>query len=147
MKIILLEDVKNLGKKGEIKEVADGYAKNFLFPRNLAVLATSQKIKEVEEKQKAQEKKAEAELKTFQKLAEKLDGYELEIKAKATKEGKLFGSLDKEKIAKLLQKNNFSIEPSQIKLEKPIKEIGEYEVFLEFPHGLEAKIRVIVQGE
>ncbi len=147
MKIILLEDVENTGKKDEIKEVADGYARNFLFPKKLAVLATKPELAKLEERKKIEEQKAEEELVRFQEIASKLDGFELEIPAKIGEEGKLFGSITSDKISEKLKENGFKIEKEWVKLEDSIKEIREYEVNIELPHNLEVKIKVIITEE
>jgi len=144
MKIILLKDVEKLGKKGEVKKVADGYARNFLIPQGLAVLATEEELKKLEQRQKIESEKAKKELELYQELALKLDGLELEIPAKVSEDGKLFGAITPSKICEYLKEREFEINPKQIKLERPIKEIGEYEVTIELPHGLESKIKIIV---
>jgi len=147
MKVILLKDVENLGKKYEIKEVARGYAKNFLIPKKLAILATKENLKWIEQKKEMQAKKAEEELKKIQAVVSKIDGIELTIPVKVDKEGKMFGSVTATKIAQFLRKEGFEIKRSQIKLESPIKELGEFPVKISFPHGLEAEIRIIVLEE
>ncbi|MBL7155452.1 MAG: 50S ribosomal protein L9 [Candidatus Portnoybacteria bacterium] len=147
MKVILLEDVPNLGKKNEIKKVADGYARNFLIPNKLAVLATKSALVKLEEQKKIETEKAEEELKIYQELASQIDGLELEIPAKVAEEDKLFGAITTSQIAEKLKEKNFEIKKEQIKLEEPIKEIGEYEAIVEFPHNLETKIKVIVVEE
>lgn len=147
MKIILLQDIDNLGKKDDVKKVADGYARNFLFPKNMAVLATTSNLKDLEEKQKIEAQKAEEELKMFQDRAGQLDGLELEIAVKVKDDGGLFGSITEAKISDKLKEKGIEIRKEQIKLEKPIKEPGEYETVIEFPHNLEARIKIIVVEE
>src|SRR3989338_7166290 len=147
MKIILLEDINNLGKKHEIKLVADGYARNFLFPKKMAVLANQSNFKKTEEQKKIDAEKAEEELKISQDLAGQLDGLEIEIPAKIKEDGKLFGSVTASQIASELKTRGFEIKKEQIRLNEPIKETGEREVAIEFPHNLEAAIKVIVTEE
>jgi len=147
MKVILLKDVKNLGKKGEVKKVADGYGRNFLIPQKLAVLATAEEINKLNQQKEIENRQAEEELAHFQALAGEIDGLELEITAKTSKEGKLFGALEASQITQALAQRGFKVDKKQIKLENPIKETGEYEVTIEFPHNLEAKIKVIVLEE
>ena len=137
----------NLGKKYEVKRVADGYARNFLFPKKMAVLANQSNLKKMEEQEKIEAKKAEEELKISQDLASQLDGLEVEISAKTKEDGKLFGSVADSQIAGELKTRGFEIKKEQIKLKEPIKEIGEREVAIEFPHNLEATIKVIVIEE
>jgi len=147
MKVILLEDIDKLGKKGEIKEIADGYARNLLIPKKMVVLASKSEVIRLEEQKKIDEEKAEKELVRFQEIASQIDGFELEISAKIGEDDKLFGAITASKISEELKKNNFEIEKNQIKLEEPIKEIGEYEVPIELPHNLEAKIKLIIIEE
>jgi len=144
MKIILLKDVEKLGKKGEVKSVADGYARNFLIPNKLAALATKSELAKLEEQKKIEAEKAEEELKFYQEIANQIDGLELEILVKVSEEGKLFGAVTASQIAEKLKEKNFEIKKEQIKLEEPIKEIGEHEATIEFPHNLETKIKVII---
>jgi len=147
MKVILLQDVEKLGDRFEIKEVADGFARNFLFPKNLAEPATESAIKQLETKKEAAAKEAEEDLSATEALVASLDGQEIEMTAKIDENGKLFGSITTVKIAKVLKDKGFQVQKKQIKLDEPIKEIGDYDIILEFPHGLEAKIKVIVTEE
>lgn len=147
MKVILLEDIEKLGKKFEVVEVADGYARNFLIPKNLAEPATKETRERLKVLKEAEVKRAEEELAKIQELATKLDGQEIEIKAKLKEDGGLFGSINAASIAEALAKQGLYIKKSWVKLEKPIKEVGEYDVVLELEHGLEAKIKVIVGEE
>ena len=147
MKIILLKDISNLGKKNDVKKVADGYARNFLIPKDMAVLASQSNLKQLEEQKRIEAQKAEEELKMFQDQAGQIDGLELEISSKIQDEGKIFGSITAINIVNKLKEKGFEVKKEQIKLEKPIKEFGEYEVTVEFPHNLEAKIKVIVIEE
>lgn len=147
MKIILLEDVEKLGKKDEVKEVANGYARNFLIPKNLAVAATKTELKKLEQRKELAAKQAEEELKTIQETATQLDGLDLEIPVRVDENKKLFGTITAAKIAEELKKKGFELKKNQIKLEKPIKELGDYETAIELPHNLEVKIKVIVVEE
>jgi len=148
MKVILLKDVPKVGKKNEIKEVSDGYARNFLLANDLAKPATDSTLKQWEEEKEVLEKKAEAELKTEEELISRLDGQEFEIKAKADESGKLYGSITAAKIVKMLKDQGFEVAKNQIKLIEPLKETGEYEdILIELSHGLEAKIKIIIIPE
>lgn len=147
MKVILLQDVEKLGKKFDVKEVADGYARNFLLPNNLVKPATEEALKQLEAEKEAAIKKAEEELKIMEEIVSQLDDQEIEIVSKVDENGKLYGSLTPLKIAKILKEKGFNIAKNQIKLAEPIKEVGEYDVVVEFPHGLEAKIKIIVTEE
>ena len=147
MKVILLKDIEKLGKKYEVKEVADGYARNFLIRRGLAKPATEKLIKWAEEQRKLAIKKAQEQLKKVQKLASQLDGQEIEFVVKVGKQGELFESINQMKIAKKLKEMGFDIKKTQVELEKPIKEMGEFPVKVNLDQGLEAEIRVIVVSE
>lgn len=147
MKIILLQDIDKLGKKGEIKKVSDGYARNFLIPKKMAVLASKSEILKLEEQKKIETRRAEEELIHFQEIASQLDGLELEIAVKTGKDGKLFGAVSASQISGKLKEQGFEVEDKYIKLAEPIKEIGEYEVLIELPHNLEVKIKIIVVEE
>ena len=145
MKVILLQDVKKVGKKWEVKNVSDGYARNFLLPKKLARPATPAALKELDQEMSKQEEVATEELQKVEELIASLDGYELVMEEKAGDTGKLYASVNEDKIAKALVKNGFKVKKDSIKLQEPIKEVGEYEIALEFDHGLEAEIKVIIE--
>lgn len=147
MKVILLKDVEKLGKKGDIKEVADGYARNFLIPEKLAVLANKSDIAKLEAQKEIEDRQAEEELVRYQETATQMDGLELEIPVKIDEDGKLFGAVNTNQIIEKLQEKGFEIKKGQVKLEEPIKETGEHEVIVELPHNLEAKVKIIVTEE
>lgn len=147
MKVILLEDVKAIGKEGQIVEVSDGHARNFLFPQHLATPATleaSRIRRECEEKQK---REANKELSMYGDLAAQLDGYEVVIKQKVNESGTFYGAVTQQHIADALKKEGFKqIDKSMIALDNPIKEPAEETVKINFPHGFEAEVKVIVEG-
>ena len=147
MRIILLQDVENLGKKYEVKEVADGYARNFLIPKGLAKIATKENLKWLENQKEIEVKKAEEELKKVQEIATNIDGQEIIISVKVGEEGQLFESITSQKIYEKLKELGFEIKKSQIDLTEPIKELGEYPVKIKFEHNLEAEIKIIVVEE
>lgn len=149
MKVILLKDVKNLGKAWDIKDVSDGYARNFLFPHNLAQVATPDLIKKSEAQKADIIKKAEKDLEKAEEAAAALDGFVIKIKAKANEEGKLFGSINPEMIREALIEEKLDIESIQAKniSTENIKDIGEHKVTVNLPHGLEAIITVVVEKE
>jgi large subunit ribosomal protein L9 len=146
MKVILLKNVEDLGREGEIKDVADGYARNFLIPQNMAEIATDAALVKSEEKRLQLEKKAKTELEEAQKLAEQLEGRELYIKVKE-KDGKLFGSVNEKTVAKVLKDEGLNIPSANINIAEPIKDMGEYDAQINLDHGLEASIRLILVGE
>ena len=147
MRVILLQDVEKLGKKYDVKEVKDGYARNFLIARGLAKLATEKELRRVETRKEIELKKEKEELEGAQVLASKLDGVELIIPIKIGDEGQLFESINKQKIIEKLKELGFDIKKSQVILEEPIKELGESPVKVSFKHNLEVEIRIIVTEE
>lgn len=147
MKVILLQDIENLGKKDDVKEVADGYARNFLLPRSLAEPATDSVLAKLEFRKKEAAQKAEEELAQYQQIVSAIDGIEIEIPAKISEEKKLYGAITATQIVKILKEKGFNVAKQQIKMDDAIKELGEYDVVLEFAHGLEAKIKIIVVEE
>lgn len=147
MKVILLQKVAGLGNIEDIKDVADGYAMNFLFPRHLAVQASNKEVTTLAAKQKKRVKDAEAELQEAQKIAGRLDGLELDIKEKASERGQLYAAVNALKISQLLLTKGFKIAPEQIVIKEPIKEAGNFEVKVKFRHGLEANVVVVVTAK
>ena len=147
MKVILLKDVENVGKQFEIKEVADGHARNLLIPQGVVKPATKEALAWVEVQREILGKKSEEELKGVQELASKLDDFELQIAMKVGDEGQLFEQINAQKISDKLKELGFEVKKSQVKLEDPIKELGEFEVKLTFDHNLEAEIKLIVSED
>lgn len=147
MKVILSQDVPKVGKKNEVKEVSDGYARNFLLANGLAKPATESAIKQLETVQAELAKQAEEDLKAQEEVAAQIDGQEFEILSKADSTGKLYGSITPIKVAKFLKEKGFDISKKNIKTVEPIKAIGEHDVVLELDHGLEAKIKLIVNEQ
>jgi len=147
MRVILLEDVENLGKKYEVKEVKNGYARNFLIPKGLAKLATEEALKWLETQKEIEAKKAEEELKKIQEKATAIDGQEIIIPVKIGEDGQLFESITSQKIAEKLKELGFDVKKTQIDLVEPIKELGEFPIKIKFEHNLEAEIKVIIIEE
>lgn len=147
MRVILLKDVENLGKKYEIKEVKNGYANNFLISKGLAKMADEKTIKWAEAQKEIEAKKAEEELKGVQELASKIDGIELMIPVKIGEQDQLFEKITAQKISEKLKNAGFDVKKNQIDLTEPIQQIGEFPVKVKFSHNLEAEIKVIVTEE
>ena len=147
MRVILLEDLENLGKKYDVKEVKDGYARNFLIPTGLAKPATEEALIWLETQKEIEAKKAEEELKKIQEIASAVDDQEIIIPVKVGEQDQLFESLTSQKISEKLKELGFDIKKSQIDLVEPIKELGEFTVKIKFEHNLEAEIKVIVTKE
>lgn len=144
MKVILLQDVDNLGKKYEIKNVSDGHARNFLIPKGLVKPVTEKTLEWLEVQKMALMKKAEEDLKEVETQASSIDGMELIIPVKIGDEGQLFESITSQKISEKFKELGFDIKKSQIIMENPIKEIGEFALKVHFPHNLEAEIKIII---
>jgi len=147
MKVIFLKDIENLGKKHEIKEVKAGYARNFLFPKNLAKPVTKETLKWLEIQKEIAAKKAEEELKKIQDFVSQIDGLEVIFKVKIGEKGEFFESINVQKISEKLKEVGFEIKKTQIELKEPIKELGEFPTKIHFEHNLEAEIKVIVTEE
>lgn len=148
MEVILQKDVKNLGKKGEVVDVAEGYARNFLLPRGLAVEATAGNLKQVSLENKAKKQKRERELKEAQDIAAKLDGQKLQIATKVGESGKLFGSITNQDIADRLKRQyKVDIDKRKIELEEPIKSLGKYPVTVRIHPKVKAEVIVqVIEG-
>jgi large subunit ribosomal protein L9 len=147
MKVILLKDVPKIGKKLEVKDVKDGYARNFLFPQDLAKPATEEVMKWLEVQKEIVEKKAEESLKSIQDMASSIDEMEVAISVKAGDKDELFEAINAKKIAEKLKEQGFEIKKEQIDLKDPIKELGEFPIKIKFEHNLEAEITLILTRE
>jgi len=146
MKVLLIKDVKGLGKAGEIKEAKDGYARNFLIPRGYAKVATPEVIKEWEELQAKKEAELQAELKKINEMKEKLESEKIVIKHKLGANGQLIGSVTNKEIAEVLKEKGYDIDKKQIE-HKTIKAPGIYNIDLKLGHGIHAKISLEIEGE
>lgn len=146
MRVILIQKVLGLGEAEDVKEVAEGYARNFLFPQHLAVQATEEGVKTLNVRRKKKQKEAEYELREQEQLAEELDGLEIEIKQKANEQGQLYAAVTAQKISEVLKTRDLAVDKKYIKLENPLKEIGSYKVGIHLLHGLEADIIVMVNN-
>ena len=147
MKIILLKDVENVGKKLDLKEVKEGFAMNFLIPRGLAKIATKKEIEKLEALKAKAKEKAEQSLEEEEKKASALDGQELLFTVKASKEGQLFESINQAKIVKKLKEMGFDVQEKQIVIDKPFKNLGEFSGTINLGHQLEAKISIVIEEE
>ncbi|MEK7481420.1 MAG: 50S ribosomal protein L9 [Patescibacteria group bacterium] len=143
MKVVLSATVPQLGERGDVRHVADGYARNFLFPQKLAELATPAALWRAEQERTAVRKRAEHELNDLQRIATQLDGYELETEAPVSEAGTLYASVGAQKVAQLLKERGMPVKKTQVAME-PIKTPGEYKAGIRFAHGLEAEITIIV---
>ena len=148
MKVLLIKDVKTLGKAGELKEVADGYGKNFLIGKGLALHATTEVLNRYKSEQKKAAENEAKEIATAKDLAEKLNATKLTIKHKIGANGHLIGSVTNKEIAEALS-NQFSIEidKKNISVEKKFKAVGIYEVDCKLGHAIHATLKVDIIGE
>ncbi len=148
MKVILKADVKGIGKAGSAVEVKDGYAQNFLFPRGLAVEASTAALKELEQKKAAQKAQAKRDLLAAQAVAEKINGQTVVVKVKTGENGKLFGSITTKDIAEAITKTfQVTIDRRKVELSEPIKNLGGYQVEVKIHPEVTAKIDLQVVAE
>lgn len=144
MKVILKTDVKGSGKKGDVLEVSDGYAKNFLLKKGLAEVATAGGINEINQKRKADEFHRAETVKGFKDLAARLNGAEVHISIRAGENGKVFGSVTTAQIADALAEQGFEVEKKRISTAEPIKTVGTHNAEVRLMEGVVSKIKVIV---
>jgi large subunit ribosomal protein L9 len=147
MKIILKEDVKNLGKRGEEVTVAAGYGRNFLLPKDLAVLATAKHMKQLNHQRKLMEDRNKKELKGAQDFAEKLAKIICTLKRKSGEEGKLFGSVTSMDIAEHLKEVGIDIDRKKIHLEEPLKSLGTFRVQIKLHSEVSVDLKVTIEKE
>ncbi len=147
MKVILIKDVDGVGKQYDVKEVKDGYARNFLFINNLAKHATKENLKQLEEIKAKEEKVADEELKKIQETVSKIEGMEVDIIVKIGEKGELFEKINAQKISERLKEVGFIVKKTQIDLVNSIEETGEFPVKIKFPHNLECEINLIITGK
>ncbi|EKD33165.1 MAG: hypothetical protein ACD_76C00078G0002 [uncultured bacterium] len=146
MKVILLKDVPSLGKKGDIKDVAEGHAVNFLFPENAAVQATESALAKLKEEKLTAVRKENKAAKAARESAKKLDGFELLMKVKVNDKGGLYGSIGEKEIFAELKKAKFDLTGAKIANKEPIKELGKHELTVEFSGGYEAGVIVELES-
>ena len=146
MKVIFQQDVRGQGKKGEMKEVSDGYARNFLLPRNLAVIATADNLNAMKLKEKAKAAQAAKERAEAQENAKKLEQVEVKVFAKAGSNGRLFGSVTSKEIAEALEaQHGIVIEKNKIVQPEPIKTFGKYDIKCKFGYEISGILHVVVE--
>ncbi len=147
MQIILQEDVEKLGTRGQVVEVAAGYARNFLLPRKLAIPATAGNLKRLEKIRATLAKRTATERESAQKLAELLATVSVTLTRKAGENDQLFGSVTAADIAEALAAQGYNVEKRKIQLDEPIKLVGEYQVSAKLHLDVVANIKVVVQRE
>ena len=147
MKVILLQDVKGQGKKGEVVDVNEGYARNFLIKKGLAEIATASKLNDISMKKSAADFHRAEEIKATKELAAGINGKTFTVKIKAGQNGKVFGSVTSANVADSLSAAGYNVDKKKIVLAQPIKNLGAYGVELRLMEGVSAKITVSVEAE
>ena len=147
MKIILLQDVKGQGKKGEVIDVNEGYARNFLIKKGLAEVATASKLNDISQKKAAADFHKAEEVKATKAMASELKGKTFTVKIKAGQNGKVFGSVTGADISEALQAEGYTVDKRKVILTQPIKTLGSYDIELKLLEGVSAKITVNVEAE
>ncbi len=147
MRVILLQNIDKKGKQYEVKDIPDGYARNFLIPKGLARIADADGLKWLSVKQEEIERQAKKQLENLGKQVSSIDGLELEIAEKIGDKGEFFENISEQKIANRLKEEGFDIRKEQIEILEEIKALGEFPVKIKFEHNLEADIKVIITEE
>ena len=142
MKLVLKEDIKKIGKRGEVVNVSDGYARNFLIPKGKAIMANNEIIKQVQNKKEKDLEKIESQKKLALLRAKEIEGKTIEILAKAGDKGELFAGIGEKEI-----KGKLDFEVEKINIEKPIKAVGDYEVEIKLKQDVGVKIKIKVLPE
>ncbi len=148
MKIILKQDVPNLGQEGDVEEVADGYARNYLIPKGMAIRATTGALKDFEHRQKVQAKKHQRMKKRAESLARRLTAQTVTFEVKTGASGQLYGSITNADIAEALEEGiGEEIDKRDIPLSEPIRDVGEHFVPVRLMEDVEPQVRVVVKPE
>ena len=147
MKVILKEDVQNLGQQGDVVEVKSGYARNYLMPQKLAILFTKQQKKSIEEAQIVEKRKLEREKDQLESVLKQVEDLNLSLKMQSEEDDKLFGSVTKLDIVKLLEENGITIDKKYIDLTSPIKTLGEHKVSIVFTKEMSGSFTLAVEKE
>ena len=148
MKVILLDNIKGVGKKDEIINASDGYARNFLFPKKLAVEANNENISKLKAKKQSEQYKKDVNKENAEKIAKKLDDITLTIKVKAGENGKIFGGVTSKEISEELRKQyKIDIDKKKIILNENIKNLGSFDISMKLFEGVTGKLKVKVISE
>jgi large subunit ribosomal protein L9 len=147
MKVILRQDFEQLGRVGDVVEVKDGYARNYLIPRKIAYRATESSVRQLEEEKKQHGRQLEKEKRTSENLAAEIEKVSITIQMKVGEEDKLFGSVTSQMVADSLKEKGFTIDKRHIELEDAIKALGIYNVGIKLPGGVNGKVKVWVVRE
>jgi large subunit ribosomal protein L9 len=147
MQVLLRQDVRDLGKRGEVVDVADGYGRNYLLPRAMAVAVNPANVRQVEEERRRLEAAEAKRRASLAEVAEALKRVSVTIQARANEEGQLFGSVGVSELVAALKEEGFDLDPTAVMLEKPIKQLGVYEVGMRLDPETSSVVKVWVVGE
>lgn len=149
MRLILREDVDHLGSTGQVVNVKPGYARNYLIPKGLAYRATEAAVRMIEEERRRQDERARRDYLEARRRASQLEGKTFAVQARASEEGRLFGSVGRREIAEEATRSgtDFEVDPRHVALDEPIKAVGEYRVALRLGSEVEVEVRVVVEAE
>ncbi len=148
MKVILLQDIKNVGKREQMIEANDGYARNYLFPKKLAIEATKDNLAKLQAKKTSEANKKKAEIEANKKIAKRLEKIELTIKAKVGENNKIFGGITSKEISKTLKKEyEIEIDKKKITIKETIKNLGRYTADIKFGDGVNAELTINITAE
>ena len=147
MKVILKEDVQNLGQQGDVVEVKSGYARNYLMPQKLAILFTKQQKKNIEETQRVEERKLEREKDQLESVLKQVEDLSLSLKMQSEEDSKLFGSVTKLDIVKLLEESGITVDKKYVDLSSPIKTLGEHTFNIVFTKEISGSFTLTVEKE
>jgi large subunit ribosomal protein L9 len=147
MKVILMTDVATLGQRGETRDVANGYARNFLLPRKLAVPATPANVKNLEHLKRQRAKEEDRALEMAKATAARIEALTLTVTARASDDGRLYGSVSAQDVVEFLERNQVPVEKRRVQLDEPIKALGEYKVPVRLHGDVTASLTVSVAAE
>jgi large subunit ribosomal protein L9 len=145
--ILLLEDVVNYGRKGDLVHVAPGFARNYLLPEKKALLATRTTLKQRERLQEERKKQAEVDRKESEKLAQKLEGRMFETTVKVDSEGNLYGSVTAQDICEIMSREGFALHKKHVAMAHPVKTLGTHHINLRLPEGVEVAVGLVVKPD
>lgn len=147
MKVILLDDIPKVGRRGEVRDVSDGYARNYLFPQKLALLASPGNLQNLDQIKKRQEARASAARAEAETLARAIEALTLSVTRQASEEGRLYGSVGAQDLVAFLAQHRIEVEKRRVGLQEPIKALGEYAVPIRLHAEVTAQLRVTISRE
>ena len=147
MQVILLKDVVHLGQKGDIKNVSDGYARNFLFIRKLATTASAEAVKKLEKIKLQKAQKSDHTIQQYKEDAERIKNISLSFHMKASEKGTIFSSVHVKEVVEALLRHKIVIKPEWVEMEEAIKTIGEHTIPINFPDGTASMVRIIIEAQ